>query len=172
MGTPISHKLSYGLKGKRIKTEIILWLGWWFCFVLLGLGFKLRASHTCRPGALPLEPHLQSILLWLFWRWSLENYLLGWPQTMILLISASQVARIPGVSHWHLAVGLCWGIVFLVGLINIQLKHRKMHKYILLLLILLLSYYRYIVTFTKVLTVYHSWIYPLRQFPLSSFPYS
>jgi hypothetical protein len=24
---------------------------------------------TCKAGALPLEPHLQSILLWLFWRW-------------------------------------------------------------------------------------------------------
>jgi hypothetical protein len=25
--------------------------------------------HTCRGGALPPEPHLQSIMLWLFWRW-------------------------------------------------------------------------------------------------------
>jgi hypothetical protein len=38
------------------------------------------------------EPHLQSILLWLFWRW---------PQTMIFPILASQVARIIGVRHWH-----------------------------------------------------------------------
>jgi hypothetical protein len=30
-------------------------------------------------------------LFWLFWRWSLENYLPDWPQTTILLISASQV---------------------------------------------------------------------------------
>jgi hypothetical protein len=28
---------------------------------------------------------------------------LGWPQTAILLISAFQVARISGVSYWHLA---------------------------------------------------------------------
>jgi hypothetical protein len=28
---------------------------------------------------------------------------LGCPQTVILLISVSQVARIPGVGHWHLA---------------------------------------------------------------------
>jgi hypothetical protein len=28
---------------------------------------------------------------------------LGWPETSILLISASQVARVSGVSHQHLA---------------------------------------------------------------------
>jgi hypothetical protein len=38
-------------------------------------------------------------LLWLFWRWGLANYLQGWPWTAILHISASQVARITGVSH-------------------------------------------------------------------------
>jgi hypothetical protein len=27
-----------------------------------------------------------------------------WPQTEILLVSASQVARITGMSHWHLAI--------------------------------------------------------------------
>jgi hypothetical protein len=27
----------------------------------------------------------------------------GSPQTAILLISASQIARITGISHWHLA---------------------------------------------------------------------
>jgi hypothetical protein len=25
---------------------------------------------------------------------------LGWPETLILLISASQVARVTGISHW------------------------------------------------------------------------
>jgi hypothetical protein len=40
-------------------------------------------------------------LLWLFCRWSLLNYLPGWPQTTILLILYSQVARITGMSHWH-----------------------------------------------------------------------
>jgi hypothetical protein len=30
---------------------------------------------TCKAGSLPLEPVLQSILLWLFWRWGLENHL-------------------------------------------------------------------------------------------------
>jgi hypothetical protein len=30
----------------------------------------------------------------------------GWPQTLILLTSASQIARIIGMSHWHLATWL------------------------------------------------------------------
>jgi hypothetical protein len=39
-----------------------------------GLGFELRLC-TYKTGSLLLEPNLQSILLWLFWRWGLENYL-------------------------------------------------------------------------------------------------
>jgi hypothetical protein len=31
--------------------------------------------HSCKAGALQLEPHLQSILLWLFWSFSLMNSL-------------------------------------------------------------------------------------------------
>jgi hypothetical protein len=48
-------------------------------------------------------PHLQSIFLWLFWRWVSQNASLGWSQTEILSISASQVARIIGMSHWYSA---------------------------------------------------------------------
>jgi hypothetical protein len=33
-------------------------------------------------------------------RWGL-TFCSGWPQTSILLVSASQVARVTGVSHWH-----------------------------------------------------------------------
>jgi hypothetical protein len=33
--------------------------------------------HGYKAGALPLETHLQSILLWLFWRWGFRNYLPG-----------------------------------------------------------------------------------------------
>jgi hypothetical protein len=39
------------------------------------------------------------LLLWLFWRWDLRTICLNWPQTVILQISASQVARITGVSR-------------------------------------------------------------------------
>jgi hypothetical protein len=39
----------------------------------------------------------------------LQTICLGWPWTKILLISASQVAKITGMSHWHQAkiVGFC-----------------------------------------------------------------
>jgi hypothetical protein len=46
---------------------------------LVGLGFELRAScfkaGTHKAVTLPLEPHLQFILLWLLWRWGLTHYL-------------------------------------------------------------------------------------------------
>jgi hypothetical protein len=44
-------------------------------FFLLSLSFFFGAwgvslgLHTCEADSLSLEPHLQSILLWLFWRW-------------------------------------------------------------------------------------------------------
>jgi hypothetical protein len=34
------------------------------------------------------------------WDWVLKTICSGWPQTVILPISASQVARITGLSHW------------------------------------------------------------------------
>jgi hypothetical protein len=54
----------------------------------------------CKAGALPLEPHLQFILLWLFGDGVALTICLDWPQTVILLISVSQVARIIDMSHW------------------------------------------------------------------------
>jgi hypothetical protein len=96
-----------------------------FLFILVGVGFwtfELRASHL-QVGALPLKPYLQTqnrglnsdlptsktgillleahfqfILFWLFWKWCFMNYLWGWLQTMILLISVPQVARIISLS--------------------------------------------------------------------------
>jgi hypothetical protein len=69
---------------------------------LVGWRFALRALQL-QSRCSTTEPHLQSILLWLFWRWSSWTVCLGWPRTKILLISASQVARITGVSHQCLA---------------------------------------------------------------------
>jgi hypothetical protein len=72
-------------------------------FFLVGLGLN-SGLHTCKVGALMLETHIQYILLWLFWRWGVSQTTCpGWPWTLILLISASQVARITGVSHQCLA---------------------------------------------------------------------
>jgi hypothetical protein len=70
-----------------------------FFSIVLGLNLGL---HVCKVGALLLEPHLQYILLWLFWGWGLVNYLSGLALNLDP-ISASQVTRIIGVSHQHLA---------------------------------------------------------------------
>jgi hypothetical protein len=40
--------------------------------VCVRLEFELRL-HPCKTGALPLEPHLQSILIGLFWRWGVSG---------------------------------------------------------------------------------------------------
>jgi hypothetical protein len=54
----------------------------------------------CKAGAVPLELQLQSILLWLFWMWTVaQTICLGWPRTTILPISASQVTKITDLSH-------------------------------------------------------------------------
>jgi hypothetical protein len=45
-----------------------------------------------------LDPHLQFILCWLFWRWGLLNYLPELTFNLDPPISASQVARIKGMS--------------------------------------------------------------------------
>jgi hypothetical protein len=38
--------------------------------ILGGLDLGLNSGlHTWKAGALPHKPHLQSVLLWLFWRW-------------------------------------------------------------------------------------------------------
>jgi predicted naringenin-chalcone synthase len=38
-----------------------------------GTGVLNSGLQVYKVGALPLEPHLQSILLWLFWRWDLAG---------------------------------------------------------------------------------------------------
>jgi hypothetical protein len=63
------------------------------------VGFELRTS-------LPLQPQLQSSLLWLFWRWGFVNYLPRQSQTTIFPISDSQVARIGDESHWLPAMSI------------------------------------------------------------------
>jgi hypothetical protein len=85
-----------------LKKKCFFIFGWGFfvlfCF-LVGLEFDSDSGLcACKAGALPLEPHLQSILLWLFWRWGLRNYLPG------------LVSNLPS-NHWPLLlyVFLIWG---------------------------------------------------------------
>jgi hypothetical protein len=71
-----------------------------FFLWLWSLNSGLRA---CKAGIPPLKLCLQSILIWLFWGWGSRMICQDWLQTLFLLISASQVARITGVSHQCLA---------------------------------------------------------------------
>jgi hypothetical protein len=70
-------------------------------FFFVVLGFELRASHLwCR--SLPLELFYQTFCMLGSFKIG-SHFFPGRPKTWILLISASQVARITGVSHWLLA---------------------------------------------------------------------
>jgi hypothetical protein len=70
------------------------WLHSFFFFVRLG--FECR-GFFCKASAPPLEAHFQFILLWLFWRRALLNYVL---ETEIFPNSVFQVGKITGMSHW------------------------------------------------------------------------
>jgi hypothetical protein len=48
--------------------------GSWLFFFLVDQGLN-SGLCTCKASVLLLEPHLQSILLWLFGRWGLKKYL-------------------------------------------------------------------------------------------------
>jgi hypothetical protein len=50
------------------------WSNWGLNSALCLQSYK---ANNHKAGTLLLEPHLQSILLWLFWRWGLKNYLAG-----------------------------------------------------------------------------------------------
>jgi hypothetical protein len=68
-------------------------------FFLAIVGFKLRASHLLGgtlPFALFCVRYFQGRISW--------TICPSWPQTSILLISASWAARIIGMSHRHLAM--------------------------------------------------------------------
>jgi hypothetical protein len=60
---------SYACIGKQNSFQF-LFLFWWDWNLNLGL----RAHKA---GILLIDPHFQSILFWLFWRWGVVNYLPG-----------------------------------------------------------------------------------------------
>jgi hypothetical protein len=76
----------------------------------------------CKAGTLPLEPHTSSPFPSGYFRdrvsWTICP---GWLRTLILLISDSQVARITGVSPWHLAKSM-------IFLINSARVPKSIHK--------------------------------------------
>jgi hypothetical protein len=83
----------------------------WMCSFYLSfywgevLGFELRA-YTLNHS---ISPFWGWVFFFFFERGSCELFAWGWLQTMILLMSASQVARIIGVSHQRPACYLFFG---------------------------------------------------------------
>jgi hypothetical protein len=94
--------------------------------VSLGLNSGL---HTCKAVTLPLEPHLQSILLWLLWRWGLVNYLHRLASNHDPPDLTSQVDRITGVSHQH---PIIWECLFTSHLRNSFARYRTLDNFFLL----------------------------------------
>jgi hypothetical protein len=78
-------------------------LGFFFLFAVLGL--ELRAFTLSHSTSLIFEDHF-------FWDRVSWTICQGWLRTMILLISATWVARITGVSHWHPAQGLVLSLTY------------------------------------------------------------
>jgi hypothetical protein len=80
---------------KEFIDLIFPWMKWFFFFFWWDWSLN---SQLCACTAWTTPP-----VLWLLWRWGLMNCLPACPWTVVLLISVSQVARITGVSYWHLA---------------------------------------------------------------------
>jgi hypothetical protein len=68
-------------------------------FNLVGMGFELRALSLQSRSTIWATPPVHFALV-ILEMGVLQTICLDWPWTVILLISASQVARITGVSHW------------------------------------------------------------------------
>jgi hypothetical protein len=63
-------------KGSKCSTAVLIVTKEMCIYMyLVGLGFELSLESR----HLYLEPHLQSILLLLFWRWGLETICSDWP---------------------------------------------------------------------------------------------
>jgi hypothetical protein len=66
-----------------------------------------HGPHTCSASTLPLEPLHQSCFVMGFFKiGSCQVFVQGWLRTVILLISASWIARITGVSHQCLTMAV------------------------------------------------------------------
>jgi hypothetical protein len=71
----------------------------YFCFHGVGLGFELRALHLQSRCSTSWETPIGHFALIVLEMGVLRTICLGWPPTVILLIPASQVARITSMSH-------------------------------------------------------------------------
>jgi hypothetical protein len=75
-GPQLNHILE--LTKRQIMLVLLIFIDRQNMFVCFRWGWDLNSRfHICEAGTLPLEPHLQSIFIWLFQRWGLLNYLPG-----------------------------------------------------------------------------------------------
>jgi hypothetical protein len=115
-------------------------------------GSFLPPAHL--PHLLPQHPpHFQALFCFKYFS-DRVSYVQGWNQTLILLPMASHKAEITGI--WHHFQPIDYGD-----------EGIYLFRFIYLLLC-----WGYIVTFTKVLIIYHSWIYPFHHSPLFPLPHS
>jgi hypothetical protein len=91
------------MAGTQFKTYELFSSRTFFSFLVV-LGFELRASHLPDRWSITWATPLALFCVVYFQDRILLTISLGWLWTSILLISASWVARITGVSHWCLAV--------------------------------------------------------------------
>jgi hypothetical protein len=66
-------------------------------YILMGMGFELREKQALYHLSHSFCPFCSGY----FGGGVSRTVRLGWPPTMVLLISASQVAGITDVSYWH-----------------------------------------------------------------------
>jgi hypothetical protein len=71
------HGGSSGAKLLALQMDFVYSLS--VFFLLLLLDWDLNSGlHSCKVSALLLKLRLQSILLWLFWRWGWSHELFAW----------------------------------------------------------------------------------------------
>jgi hypothetical protein len=70
VGTSAPSKYFWYKRTHCMYILLFIWLTVVFFFFFFWWDWDLNSN------ALPLEPHLQTIFAWLFWRWNLVNYLL------------------------------------------------------------------------------------------------
>jgi hypothetical protein len=132
----------YIYKFHRYFKSGVSWYFSFFCVCEMGLDSGL---HTCKAGILSLEPHLQYILLMLFWIWGLTKYFPGWPGPMILPISVTHVARITGLSHQcqALLISFSYNSLLAQETLLIFVHYIVSRKFAEFILLILLEYLRF-----------------------------
>jgi hypothetical protein len=85
---------SLSKKTQKNKANVKILFFWWHWSLNSGLNSHLQSRHSTAWATLPIHFALVILEMGVY-----QNYLLGWPWTMILQVSPSQVIKIIGVSY-------------------------------------------------------------------------